>query len=53
MTLHNHDHSYNSSLDNNILSFQVNFLSFQINSLILIQIVLCTVHLFVMNNILQ
>ena len=32
MTLHNHDHSYNSSLDNNFLSFQINFLSFQINS---------------------
>ena len=31
MTLHNHDHSYNSSLDNNVLSFQINFRSFQIN----------------------
>ena len=52
MILHNHDHSYNSSLDNNFLSSQINFLSFQ-NNLFLIQIVQCTVHLFIMNNILQ
>ena len=32
MPLHNHDHSYNISLDNNFFSFQISFFLFQITS---------------------
>ena len=37
MTLHNHDHSYNSYLDNKFIPFKLIFFHFRLTHLILIQ----------------